>query len=271
MLDELGVRVPEPKQVDAHLGYACRLYRANGRPPLDTGVNIAATPATGRGALALPVENGHWLVIATGYGDKRPTREPAEFKAYLAGLPDPGLADVAARLEPVSDIALYRQTSNRRHRFGRIRGWPEELLAVGDAACAFNPVYGQGITVAAQQALVLRDAWPSGRLQRRLDRVADFCWSVATSEDLRHPTSAGQQNLGRRAMAAWSTELGRQATAGDQRAYRALAQAYHLMASPLVLFHPALFARTAWSAVRGRGAPAPRPQVLEALRAAQPA
>ena len=265
-LSELGVPVPEPVQLDAHLGYACRLYRARGRPPLATGVMIAATPATGRGALALPVENDHWLVILTGYGEKRPTREPEEFDAYLAGLPDTALTDVTARLAPISDIALYRQTSNRRHQFGRIRGWPEGLLVVGDAACAFNPVYGQGITVAAQQALLLRNAWAARRLQRRLDGVADFCWSVATSEDLRHPTSAGQQNLGQRVVGRWSTELAQQATAGDRLAYRAFARAYHLMARPLVLFHPALFVTAAWSAIRGRGAPAPRPEVLERLR-----
>ncbi|HEV2930464.1 MAG TPA: FAD-dependent oxidoreductase [Propionibacteriaceae bacterium] len=270
-LTELGVRVPEPVQVDAHLGYACRLYRANGRPPLETGVLIAGTPATGRGAIALPVENGHWLVIEGGYGHHRPTREPAEFEAYLASLRDPAVADVAARLEPVSDIALYRQTSNRRHRFGRVRGWPDGLLVVGDAACAFNPVYGQGITVAAQQALLIRDGWRARRLQRGLDGVADFCWTVASGEDLRHPTSDGRQNLGQRVLARWSMELGHQAVAGDQRAYRTFLLAYHLMARPIVLFHPALFLNAARAALRGRGAPAPRPEVLEALRQAQPA
>jgi 2-polyprenyl-6-methoxyphenol hydroxylase-like FAD-dependent oxidoreductase len=270
-LAKYGVRVPGPAQVDAHLGYATRLYRANGRPPLKTAVVIAGTPATGRGAMALPVENGHWLVGAGGYGAHRPTRDPAEFDAYLAALRDPAVADVAARLEPVSDIDVYRQTSNRRYRFGRVRGWPEGLLVVGDAACAFNPVYGQGITVAALQALLIRDGWQVHRLQRRLDQVADFCWSVATSEDLRHPTSAGQQNLGQRVMAAWSTELGRLAVAGDRRAYRAFARAYHLMAHPLVFFHPALFVGVVRTAVVGRGAPAPRPEVLESLRQAQPA
>ena len=206
-LTELGVRVREPDQVDAHLGYACRLYRANGRPPLTTGVIIGGTPVTQRGAIALPVENDHWLVIGGGYGDRRPTREPAEFDAFLAQLRDPAVADVAARLEPVSDIAIYRQTSNRRYRYGRVRGWPEGLLVVGDAGCAFNPVYGQGISVAAQQALLLRDAWQAPRLQRRLDRVADFCWAVATSEDLRQPTSEGRQSLLQRVVAAWSAEL----------------------------------------------------------------
>jgi 2-polyprenyl-6-methoxyphenol hydroxylase-like FAD-dependent oxidoreductase len=264
-LAELGVRVPEPVEIDAHLGYACRLYRANGRPPLETGVLIAGTPATGRGAMALPVENGHWLVGAGGYGDHRPTREPEEFAAYLADLRDPAVADLTDRLQPVSEIYVYRQTSNRRHWFGRVRGWPDGLLAVGDAACVFNPVYGQGISVAAQQGLLMRDEWRRVRLQRRLDRVASFCWSVATSEDLHHPTSAGERNLGQRMMARWSTELARQATTGDRLAYTAFAQAYHLMASPIVFFHPALFVHAARAAVRGRGAPAPRPEALEAL------
>ena len=232
---------------------------------------ITATPVTGRGALALPVENGHWLVIAIGYGDHRPTREPAEFDAFLADLRDPAVADLASRLEPVSDIAVYRQTSNRRHMFGQIRGWPMGLLVVGDAACAFNPVYGQGITVAALQGLRLRDRWQVPRLQSRLDRVADFCWMVASSEDLRQPTSDGQQNLGQRVLARWSMELGRQAAAGNYRAYRTFALAYHLMAPPIVLFHPALFLSAARAAIAGRVAPVPRPKELGRLRQAEPA
>jgi len=270
-LTELGVRVGEPAQVDAHLGYACRLYRANGHPPLNTGVVIASTPITQRSAIALPVENDHWLVIGGGYGDRRPSREPAEFDAYLADLPDPAVADVVARLEPVSDIAIYRQTSNRRYRYGRVRGWPDGLLVVGDAGCAFNPVYGQGISVAAQQALLLREAWSAPRLQHRLDRVADFCWSVATSEDLRQPASEGRQNLPQRIIAAWSAELGRLAVAGDPRAFRTFSRVYHLMAPASELFQPALFLTAARSAVRGRGRPAPRPAELEALRQAQAA
>ena len=195
-LAELGVPVPEPVVVDAHLGYACRLYRASGPPPLDTGIVISATPANGRGGIALPVEDDHWLIIGGGYGEHRPSRDPAEFAAYLADLADPAIADLADRLEPVSDVAVYRQTSNRRHRYGLVRSWPANLLVVGDAACAFNPVYGQGMSVAAQQAVRLRDHWGRPDLQRRLDRVADFPWSVATSEDLRQPTSAGETEPG---------------------------------------------------------------------------
>jgi hypothetical protein len=172
-------------------------------------------------------------------------------------------------LQPVSDIAVYRQTSNRRNHYGRVRDWPPALLAVGDAACAFNPVYGQGMTVAAQQAVVLRDHWGQPGLQRRLDHVADFCWSVATSEDLRYPTTDGQQNRIQRLVNAWTVELTKMAVTGHRRSFAALSGAYHLMIAPRVLFHPALFAAAARARVRGRGRPAPRPAALERLRQAQ--
>ena len=265
-LDDLGVHVREPEVVDAQLGYASRLYRSVGSPPLRTGVVIAATPEIPRGALALPVENDHWLVIASGYGQNRPGRTAAEFDAYLDTLADPAIRDLVARLDAVGDVAVHRQTSNRRYRYGLARSWPAGLLVVGDAACAFNPVFGQGITVAAQQAGKLRDAWGDADLQRRLDRVADFCWSVATAEDLRQPTSAGTQTAAQKVAAAYSMQLARLATAGDERAYWTAAQVYHLMIEPRALLSPALAASVARAGVRGYGPPAPRPEVLDRLR-----
>jgi 2-polyprenyl-6-methoxyphenol hydroxylase-like FAD-dependent oxidoreductase len=100
-LSELGIPSAEPLIVDARLGYACRTYRLVGEPPLETIVVIAATPQTGRGALAIPVEDGNWLVIAVGYGDHRPSRNVEEFDEFLAAPPDPAIADLTRQLEPV--------------------------------------------------------------------------------------------------------------------------------------------------------------------------
>ena len=79
---------------------------------------------------------------------------------------------------------------------------------VGDAMCAFDPVYGQGITVAACQAEQLRSALASApttaratrRVQRGLAAVADLPWSVTIE---RGPEDADQR---------WHPEP---ATAGD--------------------------------------------------------
>jgi flavin-dependent dehydrogenase len=278
-LGELGIPVTEPLTIDAHLGYACRTYRCIGKPPIDIAVVIAATPQTGRGALAIPVEDGQWLIIAGGYGDRRPSRVVEEFDEFLATLPDPAIFDLTRHLEPVSDIAIHRQTGNRRNRYGKSRAWPAGLLAVGDAYCAFNPVYGQGITVAACQALLIRDALkhdrtPAGhgpmetrRLQRRIGAAADLPWSVATTEDLRHPSSTGSQSRLQRLVGLWTAELARLAAHGDRGAFLAFARLYHLMASPAMLFNPAVIFSACRAAVRGMPEVNPRPRALNALAA----
>jgi 2-polyprenyl-6-methoxyphenol hydroxylase-like FAD-dependent oxidoreductase len=276
-LGELGVPPSEPLTVDAHMGYACRTYRSVGKPPIDFPVVIAATPQTARGALALPVEDEQWLIVASGYGDQRPSRDASEFDEFLATLPDPAVWDLTRHLEPVSDIAIHRQTGNRRNRYGQSRAWPAGLLAVGDAYCAFNPVYGQGITVAACQAQLIRqalkhDRTPTGhgpmetrRLQRRIGAAADLPWSVATSEDLRHPSSAGSQTLLQRLVGLWSTQLAQLASHGDRGAYLAFARVYHLMAAPAMLFNPAVIMSACRAAVRGMPEVNPRPRALNAL------
>ena len=278
-LVELGIPVSEPLIVDARLGYACRLYRAVGKPPIEIAVVIAATPQTGRGAVAIPVEDGHWLIQTIGYGEWRPTRIPEEFDEFLATLHDPAISDLTQHLEPVSDVAVHRQTGNRRNRYERSRVWPAGLLAVGDAYCSFNPVYGQGITVAACQALLIREALkhdrtPVGhgpmdtrRLQRRIGAVADVPWSVATTEDLRHPSSAGSQSRLQRLMSLWTARQAQLVGHGERSAYLAFLRVYHLMAAPITLFNPAVIAATCRAAVRGMPEPNPRPRALNALAA----
>jgi flavin-dependent dehydrogenase len=278
-LDELGIPVSEPLIVDARLGYACRIYRAIGSPPIEIAVMIAATPQTGRGGLAIPVEDGHWLIQAIGYGERRPSRVPEEFDEFLATLPDSAISNLTHHLEPVSDIAIHRQTGNRRNRYGRSRLWPAGLLAVGDAYCSFNPVYGQGITVAACQALLMRDALkndptPAGRgpmetrrLQRGIGAAADLPWSVATTEDMRHPSSSGSQAWLQRLMGLWTDRQARLVARGDRSAYLAFARVYHLMAAPITLFNPAVIAATCRAAVRGMPEVNPRPRALNGLAA----
>ena len=82
---------------------------------------------------------------------------------------------------------------------------PERFVVLGDAACAFNPAYGQGMTVAAMNAATLhrclraqRAAKPDGslvgfpgRFQRELARDLRVPWLMATGEDFRHPTTEG--------------------------------------------------------------------------------
>jgi len=268
-LAELGCTVADPEVLDASLGYACQTYRGRDGTAPRIGVVIGATPEHPRSGLGLPVEDGLWLVSAAGYGEHRPDRAD-DLRGYLATLRDPALATITAGLEPVGDVAVHRQTANRRHHYGEAADWPDGLLVVGDALCSFNPLYGQGITVGACQALVLRNALrrhhrpATRRLQRHLNRVADLPWSVATTEDVRY-LPGGNPRLVQRLLTLWSTELALLAQNGNRRALQTFGSVYHLMASPALLVHPALVAAVLRRRVSRRSTPHPRPAVLTEL------
>lgn len=272
------VRVTE---VDARIGYASRLYR--GSPDLGgiPGIVIMATPAEPVGALALPVEDGQWMVLAVGMGDRRPTRDPEDFDALLAGLRDPAVWQLVQQLEPVGDVAVHRQTGNRRRHYEDQPDWPPGLVVVGDAFCAFNPVYGQGIAVAACEAVLLRDALrrsagpgtkqspaaaiDSRLLQRQFAGVTALPWSIATGQDLRFPTSDGSPTWSGALSNSWGTELDKLAGHGNDRAARIMAGVYHLMLPASRLFHPALVAAAVRGRLFGLGPAAPRPAGLPPL------
>ena len=268
-LSGLGYNVPAPDLVDARLGYATRVYRPRRPLPLRTGVVVGATVETQTGGLALPVERGRWLLMGGGYGERRPPRTADGFSNFLADLRDPVLADLETQLEPLGEVAIHRQTGNRRYRFENVSDWPDGLLALGDSAAAFNPVYGQGISVAAAQAQVLRDVLRAGsrpdrRLQRRLSDVAELPWNIATGADLRQPSAEHRPSPKERLFTAWTEGLARSAAHGDIAATVVFGQLYHLTAPASTLFSPLLVG----GVLRSIFTPAPRgtrPDVLNAI------
>jgi len=110
-LAALGVADPATEEVDARIGYAVREF-ADG-PEMDglSGIAIGSTPQTGRGGLALPIEGGHWMVLASGCGDRRPPRDVDGFVAALRAERDPALADFASRATPVDDVIPARDVA----------------------------------------------------------------------------------------------------------------------------------------------------------------
>ena len=270
-LAELGVGPAAATVVDPGIGYASRLYAL----PVDAlhpvaGVVVQPSPERPWGGSAVPVENGRWMVAAQGFGAGRPRADAASMLAVLDRLPDPVLTDLVRAAEPAGDVHAYRRAGNVRHHYERLADWPDGLLAVGDSLCAFDPVYGQGISVAARQALLLRDALagadgrpvdvPGRDLLRRLQRVADLAWSVSTGADRGFPAAGdGRMRPLERALGWWAGQVSVLSTHGDDRAQLALSRVYHLVGSPTELLAPALVAAAVRGRLLGLPPPAPRP------------
>jgi 2-polyprenyl-6-methoxyphenol hydroxylase-like FAD-dependent oxidoreductase len=256
-------------EIDARVGYATRRYRGDPRIGDIPGVLIASTPTTPRGGLAIPIEDGNWLFAALGVGDDRPPRDLAGFEAFLTRLRDPALARMAQRLEPVSDVNLHRQTANRRRHYDERDEWPDGIVVMGDAFCAFNPVYGQGIAVGACEAVLLRDAMNAGmkpgaarRLLRQFAKLVSLPWSIATATDLQYPTCQQSPTRLGALQDNWVKQLEKLSVHGNHRAAFARNSVYHLMAPPRRLLHPALIWASVTGSARGYGPANPRPAAL---------
>jgi 2-polyprenyl-6-methoxyphenol hydroxylase-like FAD-dependent oxidoreductase len=270
-LGDLAATPPPSTTIDIRMGYACREYVAPVKP-LPVGVAVvAAVPPDPRGGMIMPIEGGRWLVTAVGAGEFRPPRDTAGFETHLRSLRDPVLAHLAESASPAGDVHIHRQTANVRHGYETLDDLPPRLLVVGDALCAFDPVYGQGISVAACEAIEIRKAFTGTgqsrpgwerRLLRSFAKIVELPWSIATTEDLRFPGDHPGQSRQQKIVGVWTRQLGLLAAHGDVRAQNTLSAVYQLMADPRLLFHPALLVAAARAKLRGLGKPNPRPRAL---------
>ena len=116
---------------------------------------VAAQPGLHRGGIMLAEEGGSRVVSLVGrFGERPPVAWP-EFLAWARTLSSSRLADALVGLEPLGEGSTYRFPANRRRHYEDLTSFPEGLVVVGDALSAFDPVYGQGMTVAAIEAVAL--------------------------------------------------------------------------------------------------------------------
>jgi len=248
-LEGLGFARPEEERVEIGFGYTTRLYR---RHPADLGGKVAVVVAGSEphwrsGALLYQNENC-WIVSVGGYfGDNAPADDQM-FAAYVGSLPTREIYDIVTRCEPLGDFVTYRFPANLRRRYERLTRFPNNYLVFGDAICSFNPVYGQGMTVAAQEASLLRDILRRGRadLQTRFFAAAasviDTPWDIAVGNDLRHPDVRGPRPAKVR-FVNWYIGKLHKAAQHDSELATAFLRVANLEAPPETLLHPAIVAR----------------------------
>lgn len=265
-LAEAGITAPEPEVVDSRTGYATRLYSAPDGFPVVIAESLSA-PDTPRGVAVMRVEGERLMVTAQGAGGDHPPRDPEGYQAFLESLRGP-VAGMLEQAEPITPVYLFARTASRRNAFENTPGWPAGLVTVGDAVCAFNPVYGQGMTVAAMEALLFRrhndfSAGGCQEFQRKVARTAQGSWVLSSNADqgwagVDHAPGA----LGR--VVGWYMKKWQVAITHDQDLFRRFLRVVHLVDSPVSLLNPVVFRRLAkYSRLdprrgRRRAGPSPR-------------
>ncbi|WP_041819114.1 FAD-dependent oxidoreductase [Streptomyces davaonensis] len=234
-LAAIGAAAPHEEKLDTGLAYASRIYRGpSGVLDGETlGYYVYPGPAQPHGGGALPLEDGTHLVIVSGLrGDEPPTGEE-EFEAYLKRLAHPLLDRWISEAEPLSTPFGYRRTANVRRRYD-LPGTPAGFLASGDALCTFNPIYGQGMAVAAMSAVALRDTLAdprrtptTRRVQQALLAASRQAWDISAGADRGMPGVMGNALDGGPAdrVAGWYLRRVQERAPGDPvvgRAFRAV-------------------------------------------------
>jgi 2-polyprenyl-6-methoxyphenol hydroxylase-like FAD-dependent oxidoreductase len=252
-LAALGYPPPTETSINSQLGYASRQYEIPAGFQADWRMLVinAKPPTNARTGALVPIEGGRWMVALIGAGRDYPPTDEAGFLEFARGLRSPLLYQTIKDAKPASPIYSFRNTDNRRRHFERLRRWPERFLVIGDASCTFNPIYGQGMTVAAMTAVVLdhilaehrrrSDAGPFGRakqFQRQVAKSNAGAWTMATTEDLRYPWTGGAR-LGpaTRIMHRYANRVLEVAN-GNPKVNTAFVNVVNLRHPPTSLFHP---------------------------------
>ncbi|MFD7019802.1 FAD-dependent oxidoreductase [Streptomyces sp. NPDC059928] len=203
-LDALGVPAAREEVVDPGVVYASRVFRSPAGDQPFPVVNVQANPRMmepGRTAVVLPIEAGQWLVTLSGTRGVRPTSAPDAFGPFALQARHPVVGDLIADAEPLGEVATFANNASRRHFFEKVKQWPEGYVALGDSVAVYNPVYGHGMSVAAQGALALRETLAAHgvtaqglarRVQLAVARPVGTAWMLA-GQDIFYPGATARR------------------------------------------------------------------------------
>jgi 2-polyprenyl-6-methoxyphenol hydroxylase-like FAD-dependent oxidoreductase len=240
---------PAPEEhVRMDLGYATRRYRVDDdRIGGDLGILHGLTPAHPRGGGLARLEGGRMLLTLAGLRGDHPPRDPAGFDAFAQSLRFPDIHAAIRDAEPLDDPVAYRFTDSVRRRYDRVRRPPAGFVAMGDSLCSLNPLYGQGMSVAALEALALRRHVRRGvarprRLLRDLVAITDGPWRMAVGADLAFDGVDGRGTPDMRVMRGYVSRL-HAAAADDAALSVAFVRVSALVDPPAALLRPRVVMR----------------------------
>jgi 2-polyprenyl-6-methoxyphenol hydroxylase-like FAD-dependent oxidoreductase len=264
-LEELGYRRPDVDRVRIGLAYTTRHYRM--KPEMFDGVqsiNPVASPAHPRGAFFGQVGTDTCILSLTGILGDHPPTDPEGFLEFTRSLPVPDVYHAVRDAEALDEPASFTFPASVRRRYERLTRFPDGLLVLGDAVCSFNPVYGQGMSVAAIETTALREhlrgGGGAGEFFTRLARVVDVAWDISTGGDLDFPAVEGRRTVKVRMGNAYLARVQYAATK-DADVTAAFMRVAGLIDPPQALMRPSMMVRVLRHAMRR---PAPGPSWLDA-------
>ncbi len=251
ILEKFGYPRPRTDQVDVRLAYSTLPVRIPRGTLTEFMVANPPTPCRSSLFAMIGCEHDTYLVCGGLLGGQDPPVERAEFLDFIAEIAPRHVMTAVRAGEPLAEVAQHRVPSNRWRRYDKIGRMPEGLLVVGDAVCSFNPIYGQGITIAAIEAEVLRACLRRQKcnhhVQKRFHRESAksirTAWGTAVRSDLALPYVSGRQPMAARLTNPYMNCIFT-AIETDPAVDQQLLRVLWMLGGPTALFRPSIVARS---------------------------
>ncbi|MDJ0695905.1 MAG: 2-polyprenyl-6-methoxyphenol hydroxylase-like oxidoreductase [Mastigocoleus sp. MO_167.B18] len=254
-LKSMGYQTPEKTEINSFLGYSTRWYER----PQNLEVSwqalgvLSKPPYDKRGGVLVPAEGNRWAVTLAGIARDYPPTNDEGFIEYARTLRNSAIYDLIKDAKPISKVYGYRRTENCWYHYEKLTRLPDALVTIGDAVCAFNPIYGQGMTTAALGALTLQKCLQkqlsrseytlkglTKKFQKQLAQVLKTPWLMATSDDCRwESTEGGKPDRMTRFMHKYMDEVILLSTR-QPKLHRTFFEVIHMIKPPAALFAPGI-------------------------------
>ena len=252
-LKATGRRPPAETRIGVNMHYASALFE---RSHIRDGYKIVYTfpdaPEQGRGGLIMPAENNSNHVVLIGRGKDIPSIDGNDFLTYARQLPTQTIYSVIKHARRLTDIVPFSFSESRWRHFRQVPDFPRGLLPIGDAVCRFNPVYGQGMTVAAQEANMLADllqtldedslAGLAPTFLTKADTLIADPWAMSAIPDFIYPDTTGERAPDLQDRLNFQRALSRLAIL-DAEIYELLLEIRHVLKSLSLLDDPSIVRR----------------------------
>jgi 2-polyprenyl-6-methoxyphenol hydroxylase-like FAD-dependent oxidoreductase len=256
-LETVGFEKPDEDEIGIDQAYSTAMFDV----PDDAStkwralIHLPDAPRTSRGGFYVPIEGHRWIVSLGGNHGDAPPGDIDGFMAFAKSFRTPTVYHAIRNARSIGDIARFNLPRTVRRRFERLGRFPRDLVPIADSVCRFKPIFGQGMSVAAQEAVAL------GRLlgarAGHTDPLEDFAKSFfseiqgsleapwATSLiDFVYPKTRGERpaDLEKRLQYGAGLNL---IAAEDPAVHRLLAEVTHLLKPQSALRRPEIAKRVA--------------------------
>jgi 2-polyprenyl-6-methoxyphenol hydroxylase-like FAD-dependent oxidoreductase len=253
LLRSIGRPLPEETTIGVDIGYTTAVMDIPHDAPPDWKLVLTHpnAPHSTRRAVMIPVEGNRWMLSVAGRGNERPPGEWSELLAYLRQLSTRTIYDAVRHARPTARLARFGFRESAWRHFERLEAFPDGLIPIGDAICRFNPIYGQGMTVAAKEASLLHRLLGACTSERdplrglgqlflaEAKSLIETPWTMASIPDFAVPATRGERPADIEHSLRFGRALSRVA-ARDEAVQRLVVEVWHMLKPITAYQDPAL-------------------------------